>query len=93
MRRRYRGGVELDREEFNTQPWAKGMLQLGDVKGRPQLSLLGNGPGTAIPPLGVLWRPELVACFSDTISFAGFEKVEKRWCYQVWFCETRVSSE
>ncbi|MDM0048813.1 hypothetical protein [Variovorax sp. J22R115] len=45
------------------------------------------------PPLGILWRPELAACANDTISFAPFEKVEKRWCYQVWYCETRSSAE
>lgn len=36
---------------------------------------------------------ELAGCLKDAISFAGFEKVEKRWCYQVWYCETRASQE
>lgn len=93
MRRRYRGGVVLSKEEFYAQPWAKGMLLLQNVKNRQQLGLWEHGPGYAIPPLGLLWRPELATCYNDSISFAGFEKVETRWCYQVWYCEIRFSSE
>jgi len=90
MRRRYRGGVALGKEEFAAQPWAQGMLFLQTVESRPQLGLYeANVPGHQTPPLGILWRPELTACFNDSISFAGFEKVDKRWCYQVWYCETR----
>jgi len=44
-------------------------------------------PGDLAPPLGILWRPELVACAYDTISFAGVEQVGGRRCYQVWYCE------
>ena len=93
MRRRYRGGVALNKEEFHAQPWAKGMLQLETVEGRTRLGLWESRPGFATPAFGILWRPELAACVNDTISFAGFEKVLDRWCYQVWYCETRVSSE
>ena len=50
------------------------------------------GRGYAIPPLGILWRPELAACANDTISFAGSDKLGERWCYQVWYCETREST-
>jgi len=90
MKPRYRGGVALDKEEFATQEWIQGMLFFQNVKGRPQLGVYpSNVPSPQSPARALLWRPELVACFNDTISFAGFEKVEKRWCYQVWYCETR----
>ncbi|MCY1206577.1 hypothetical protein D9M72_181500 [compost metagenome] len=87
MRRRYRGGTRLSKREFVDQEWASGMLQLQSVEGRSQLGLWHARPGDQQPPLGILWRPELVACFNDTISFAGTEHVAGRWCYQVWFCE------
>ena len=89
MRRRYRSGVALTKEEFHAQPWVKGMLLLEPVEGRIRLGLWEAGPGHRTPAFGILWRPELAACFNDTISFAGFEQNEKRWCYQVWYCETR----
>ncbi|ADU36959.1 hypothetical protein Varpa_2761 [Variovorax paradoxus EPS] len=63
------------------------MLRLQFVEGRPQLGLWQACPGDKAPPLGILWRPEVVACASDTISFAGTEQSAGRWCYQVWFCE------
>ncbi|CAN7329807.1 hypothetical protein LJR099_003015 [Variovorax paradoxus] len=87
MRRRYRGGTRLSKREFVDQPWACGMLVLRDVEGRTQLGLWEARPGDMAPPLGILWRPEVVACANDTISFAGTELVGGRWCYQVWFCE------
>jgi len=94
MRRRYRGGVALSNEEFSAQPWVKGMLFMQTVKGRPQLGVYPtNVPSPQQPPFALLWRPELAGCFSDSISFAGTEKVGTRWCYQVWYCETRVSAE
>ena len=93
MRPRYRGGVALGKEEFNTQPWVKGMLFFQNVRVRAQLGVYeSNVPSPQSPPLALIWRPELSACFNDTISFAGFEKVDKRWCYQVWFCETRAAA-
>ena len=93
MRRRYRDGVALNKADFHAQPWAKGMLQLDTVQGRTRLGLWESCPGYATPPLGLLWRPEVSACYSDTISFAGFEKVGGRWSYQVWYCETRTSTD
>jgi len=85
--------MALGKEEFAAQPWAQGMLFLQNVESRPQLGLYeANVLGHQTPPLGILWRPELTACFNDSISFAGFEKVDKRWCYQVWYCETGVST-
>lgn len=87
MRRRYRGGTRLSKREFVDQEWVSGMLMLRDVDGRMQLGLWHARPGDQQPPLGILWRPELAACASDTISFAGTELVAGRWCYQVWFCE------
>ncbi|SDI78747.1 hypothetical protein [Variovorax sp. OV700] len=88
MKPRYRGGTQLSKREFVDQPWVCGMLTLRDVEGRPQLGLWQARPGDVAPPLGLLWRPEFVACASDTISFAGIELVEGQWCYQVWYCET-----
>ena len=93
MRRRYRGGVVLSKEEFYAQPWEHGMLLLRPVEGRQQLGLWESRPGDATSPRGILWRPELAACFNDSISFAGFETVSDRWCYQVWYCETRSRTE
>jgi len=62
MRRRYRGGVALGKEEFYAQPWARGMLWLQTVDARLQLGLYeAGGPGHRTPPLGILWRPELAA--------------------------------
>jgi len=87
MRRRYRGGTKLSKREFVDQDWACGMLELRTVDDRLQLGLWHARPGDPQPPLGILWRPEIVACASDTISFAGAEHVSGRWCYQVWFCE------
>ncbi|MET3177844.1 UNVERIFIED_ORG: hypothetical protein ABIC43_000983 [Variovorax guangxiensis] len=87
MRRRYRGGTKLSTREFVDQEWACGMLLLQSVDDRLQLGLWHSRPGDMIPPLGILWRPEIVACANDTISFAGAEHVAGRWCYQVWFCE------
>lgn len=87
MRRRYRGGTRLNKREFVDQEWARGMLQLDTVEGRSRLGLWIARPGDAYPPLGILWRPELVTCYNDTISFAGAEHISGRWCYQVWFCE------
>lgn len=93
MRPRYRGGVVLGKPEFAAQPWLKGFLFLQPVKGRPQLGLYpSNVPSPQQPAIALLWRPELAGCFSDTISFSGFERVEKRWCYQVWFCESHGGS-
>lgn len=89
MRRRYRDGIALSNAEFSAQPWAKGMLMLESVEGRSRLGLYESGPGHKAPPLGFLWRPELAACAYDTISFAGCEKLGDRWCYQVWYCESR----
>ncbi|WP_418122516.1 hypothetical protein [Variovorax sp. 160MFSha2.1] len=87
MRRRYRGGTRLSKREFVDQEWVCGMLLLQSVEGRLQLGLWHARPGDPVPPLGILWRPEIVACANDTISFAGAEHVSGRWCYQVWFCE------
>ncbi|RRH87468.1 hypothetical protein EH244_15520 [Variovorax beijingensis] len=87
MRPRYRGGTRLSKREFVDQPWLCGMLTLQTVEGRTQLGLWHASPGDMQPPLGILWRPELVACAFDTISFAGTEQVSGRWCYQVWYCE------
>lgn len=87
MRRRYRGGTLLSKREFVDQPWLSGMLTLRPVEGRMQLGLWSSGPGDVAPPIGLLWRPEVVACALDTISFAGTEQVGGRWCYQVWYCE------
>lgn len=87
MRRRYRGGTRLSTREFVDQEWACGMLLLRDVEGRIQLGLWESCPGYATPPLGILWRPEVVACANCTISFAGTEQIGGRWCYQVWYCE------
>ena len=93
MKPRYRGGVALPKEEYSAQPWVQGMLFLQTVEGRPQLGVYpSNVPSPQAPPRALLWRPELVACFNDAISFAGFEKADKRWCYQVWYCETRGST-
>lgn len=91
MRRRYLGGMPLGKPEFYAQPWAEGMLLMETIRSRERLGLWKHGPGYAIPPEGILWRPVLAACFNDSISFAGFERVENRWCYQVWYCETRSS--
>jgi len=50
MRRRYRDGVVLSKEEFYAQQWVKGMLFLQTVEGRPQLGLWQSGvPGTKRP--------------------------------------------
>lgn len=87
MRRHYRGGTKLNKREFVEQEWAAGMLQLQDVEGRSRLGLWMARPGDAHPPLGILWRPELVSCYNDTFSFAGAEQAGGRWCYQVWYCE------
>lgn len=87
MRRHYRGGTRLSKREFVDQAWACGMLMLRDVEGRLQLGLWESVPGYATGELGILWRPEIVACAFDTISFAGTEHIAGRWCYQVWFCE------
>lgn len=87
MRRHYRGGARLSKREFVDQEWACGMLMLRDVEGRLQLGLWESVPGYATGGLGILWRPEIVACAFDTISFAGTEYVAGRWCYQVWFFE------
>lgn len=89
MRRRYRGGTKLSQREFVDQTWTCGMLVLRDIEGRPQLGLWESVPGYANGELGILWRPEIVACAFDTISFAGAELVNARWCYQVWYCETQ----
>jgi len=93
MRPRYRGGTLLSKREFMEQPWLCGMLTLRDVEGRAQLGLWEAGPGHVAPPRGILWRPEVVACVYDTISFAGTERVGGRWCYQVWFCEVHSLPE
>lgn len=87
MRRRYRGGTRLSKREFLDQEWVCGMLLLRPVEGRLQLGLWESTPGYANGERGILWRPEIVACSNDTISFAGAELVAGRWCYQVWFCE------
>ncbi|WP_018907403.1 hypothetical protein ABL841_20415 [Variovorax paradoxus] len=89
MRPRYRGGTRLSTREFVDQPWLCGMLTLQIIEGRKQLGLWEARPGDLAPPLGILWRPEVVACAFDTISFAGTEQIGGRWCYQVWYCETR----
>ena len=89
-KRRYRGGVTLGKEELASQPRMKGMLQLTTEKGREQLGLWEACPGHQTLH-GILWRPELAACYS-AISFAGIEKEGNRWCSQVWYCETRVST-
>jgi hypothetical protein len=87
MRPRYRGGTRLSKREFIDQPWLCGMLTMQTVEGRNQLGLWEARPDTFPPPLGILWRPEVVACALGTISFAGTELVNGRWCYQVWYCE------
>src|SRR5688572_20498590 len=87
MKPRYRGGTRLSKREFVGQSWLCGMLTFRDMEGRPQLGLWESVPGYATGQLGILWRPELVACAFDTISFAGVEQVGGRWCYQVWHCE------
>lgn len=87
MRPRYRGGTRLSKREFVEQPWLCGMLTLQIIEGRAQLGLWEARPDSMPPPLGILWRPEVVACAYDTISFAGTEQVNGRWCYQVWYCE------
>ncbi|WP_285413649.1 hypothetical protein [Variovorax sp. efr-133-TYG-130] len=87
MRRRYRGGTKLSKREFVDQEWVCGMLLLRTLEGRLQLGLWESVPGYANGERGILWRPEIVACFNDTISFAGAEHVAGRWCYQVWYCE------
>lgn len=92
MKRRYRGGVVLSKEEFARQLWVKGMLQLEAVEGRMRLGLWEACPGHQTPAFGLLWRPELAGCYSDTISFAGTEKDGDRWYYQVWYCETRSTA-
>lgn len=92
MRRRYRDGVKLTATEFSEQPWNYGMLQLSTERGRDLLGLYEAAPGHMTPPFGELWRPELVACYSDTISFSGIEKSGRRWVQQTWFCEVNRSS-
>lgn len=87
MRRRYRNGAQLSKREFVDQPWTCGMLTLDQREGRPRLGLWHAVPDVNVAPLGILWRPELAACWSDTISFAGAEKVGGLWFYQVWYCE------
>ena len=87
MRRRYRGGTKLSKREFVDQEWVCGMLLLRTLEGRLQLGLWESVPGYANGERGILSRPEIVACFNDTISFAGAEHVAGRWCYQVWYCE------
>ena len=71
MRPRYRGGTRLSKREFVDQPWLCGMLTLRTIEGRSQLGLWEARPDDVPPPLGVLWRPEVVACAFNTISFPG----------------------
>jgi hypothetical protein len=52
-----------------------------------RLYLCQSTPGHMPPPYGVLYRPTLKACFSDSISFAGIEQEGNQWMAQVWFCE------
>lgn len=87
MRRRYRNGLLMTQKAFAQQPWTHGMLTLQIVEGREQLGLWESCPGQLRPPFGLLWRPLIAACVSDTITFAGIEKDRDRWSYQVWYCE------
>ena len=51
------------------------------------LYLCMSTPDSNPPPYGVLYRPVLKACYSDTITFSGIEKLGLVWVAQVWFCE------
>lgn len=93
MRRRYRAGLQLTKREFVDQPWACGMLTLEDREGRRRLGLWPAVPDPNVRPLGILWRPEIVACAMDTISFAGAEHVGDLWFYQVWYCQAHSLPE
>ncbi len=82
MKRRLRGGIELSDKDFHGQEWTRGMLQLE----RGVLYLCLSSPGNMPPPYGILYRPVIKACFSDTISFSGIEREGEQWFAQVWFC-------
>lgn len=81
MRLRYRGGPRLSKREFVDQ--SRLCLTLQTVEGRSQLGFWEARPDRAPLPLGIPWRPEVVACALDTISFAVTEQVNGRWCCPV----------
>lgn len=83
MKRRFRNGVERNETQFHAQEWVCGLLQF--QKGL--LYLCASTPDSNPPPYGVLYRPVLKACYSDTISFTGIEQEGLQWLLQVWFCE------
>ncbi|WP_146039360.1 MULTISPECIES: hypothetical protein [unclassified Variovorax] len=74
--------------EFGEQPWVGGMLELSGGA----LYLGTNGKASKPEPL-VLYRPAIRACFSDTISFLGFERNGEALHLQGWYCETRGATE
>ena len=83
MKRRFKHGVELAARAFGEQEWVRGLLQYtGSV-----LYLCESTPDSNPPPYGMLYRPVMKACFSDTISFTGIEQEGRQWLVQVWFCE------
>jgi len=88
MKRRFRCGVELSDREFGEQPWTEGMLELQ----RGVLYLGSNGKSSKPEPLE-LYRPQLKACFSDTISFLGYERNANALHLQIWYCETRGAQQ
>ena len=59
------------------------MLQYKGAALYPCLSSPDNVPA----PYGILNRPTLKACYSDTITFSGIEQEGEHWLAQVWFCE------
>ncbi|QNK74186.1 hypothetical protein H7F36_02760 [Variovorax sp. PAMC28562] len=83
MKRRFKAGVELDDRQFHAQPWVIGLLQYQGSA----LYLCASTPDGNPPPFGMLYRPALKACYSDTISFTGIELEGHQWLVQVWFCE------
>ncbi len=83
MKRRFRNGIELPQRDFHDQEWTRGMLQYQGSA----LYLCLSSPDNLPAPYGILYRPTLKACFSDTITFSGIEQEGERWLAQVWFCE------
>jgi len=89
MRPRYCGGTRLSKREFVDQPWLCGMLTLQIIEGRKQLGLWEARPGDLAPPLGILWRPKWSPVHTTPSASPAPEQTGGRWCYQVWYCETR----
>jgi hypothetical protein len=83
MKRWFRQGMELSKRDFHGQEWTRGMLQFQGAA----LYLCLSSPDNLPAPYGILYRPTLKACFSETITFTGFEQENEQWFVQVWYCE------